>query len=298
MFLRMRTGVFMINYSDDNIDNHKDSERFKQWINDADAILIGAGAGLSSAAGFTYSGKRFHRNFADFEDKYDFHDMYVGGFYPFENLEEFWAYWSRFIYINRYAGIVGEPYRNLLQIIKNKNYFVITTNVDHQFQLAGFDKQKLFYTQGDYGLFQCSKPCHNQTYDNEATVRAMLKGQKNMRIPSELVPHCPMCGRPLTVNLRIDSSFVEDEGWKSAENRYKNFLQAAKKSNILFLELGVGMNTPLIIKYPFWKMTQRNIYARYISVNLEKSQIPADIALRSLCLTTDIGNLLKNIVGP
>ena len=233
--------------------NYWDSiEQLKHKIDTADAIVIGAGAGLSTAAGFIYSGERFQKYFADFIKKYHFKDMYSGGFYPFATLEEHWAYWSRYIDINRYMDAPNDTYKRLLKLVQNKDYFVLTTNVDHQFQKAGFDKKRLFYTQGDYGLFQCSKPCHDKTYDNEEVIRKMVAEQKNMRIPSELVPKCPECGKPMTMNLRCDDTFVQDEGWYKASERYSDFLRRHEGMYILFLELGVGFNTPVIIKYPFW----------------------------------------------
>lgn len=227
-------------------------DRLKNEIETADAIIIGAGAGLSTAAGFTYSGERFEKYFSDFIEKYQFRDMYSGGFYPFESLEEHWAYWSRYIYINRYMDIDNGVYKELFELVKEKDYFVLTTNVDYQFQKAGFDKHRLFYTQGDYGLFQCSKPCCQETYDNEVCIRDMLKAQKNMRIPTELISHCPKCGKPMTMNLRADDTFAQDKGWYHAAERYEEFLRRHKNLHILFLELGVGYNTPAIIKYPFW----------------------------------------------
>lgn len=199
-------------------------ERLKQEIEQADAIVVGAGAGLSTSAGYAYSGKRFHENFQDFEAKYNFHDMYTGGFYPYDSLEEYWAYWSRYVYLNRYTQAPIPVYERLYEIVKDKNYFVITTNVDHCFQRAGFDKERLFYTQGDFGLFQCSVPCHNQTYDNEEIIRRMVAEQKDMKILPELVPHCPKCGKPMTMNLRADNTFVQDSGWEIACERYEEFI--------------------------------------------------------------------------
>ena len=234
-------------------------DKLKKEIENADAIVIGAGAGMSTAAGFSYSGDRFEKYFSDFHKKYGFSDMYSGGFYPYETLEEYWAWWSRHIWINRYAITVGKPYMDLLNIIKEKDYFVLTTNVDHQFQLAGFDKKRLFYTQGDYGLWQCSKACHNKTYDNKETVYNMVSEQKDMKIPTELIPKCPVCGAPMTMNLRCDNFFVQDKGWYAAVGRYEDFIRRHKNLHILFLELGVGANTPVIIKYPFWQMTAVNV---------------------------------------
>lgn len=264
----------------------------KAWLRDADAVLLGAGAGLSAAAGFTYAGDRFRRHFSDFEAKYGFRDMYSGGFYPYDTLEEYWAYWSRYIFINRYTDAPVPVYEKLLNLVQKKNYFALTTNVDHCFQKAGFDKARLFYTQGDYGLFQCSVPCHHKTYDNEAAVRAMVRQQKDMKIPRELIPHCPVCGRPMAMNLRSDGSFVEDEGWHAAANRYERFLKENADGNVLFLELGVGFNTPGIIKYPFLKMALQNFRSRYVCINLRDAYAPPEIAARSLCLTADL-----NVIG-
>ena len=270
-------------------------ETLKRRLEEAEAIVVGAGAGLSSAAGMSYSGERFRRHFSDFERKYGFHDMYTGGFYPFKTSEEFWAYWSRFIYLNRYSPFDESVYKNLFSLLRDKEYFVLTTNVDHCFQRTGFGKERLFYTQGDYGLFQCRVPCHDKTYDNEAVVLKMRKEEKNMTIPSALVPRCPVCGEPMTMNLRCDATFVEDAGWHAACRRYENFIEKYREKKILFLELGVGSNTPGIIKYPFWRLTAENKRAFYACVNLENAYAPAEIAGRSLCLRAGIGEVISSI---
>ncbi len=267
--------------------------RLKEEIKTADAVVIGAGAGLSTSAGLTYSGERFEKNFADFHKKYGIADMYSGGFYPYGSLEEYWAWWSRHIYVNRYDVPAGKPYTKLLELVKDKDYFVITTNVDHQFQLAGFDKKRLFYTQGDYGLWQCSKACHNKTYDNEAQVREMVARQKGMKIPTELIPKCPVCGAPMTMNLRCDDSFVQDEGWYAAAERYSDFIRRHDGTHVLFWELGVGMNTPGIIKYPFWRMTAENPKAVYACVNQGEAFCPHEIAEQSICIDKDISKTLS-----
>ena len=272
----------------------KDIELLKNKLAEYDTILIGAGAGLSTSAGFTYSGARFDRYFADFRDKYGFNDMYSGGFYPYKTSEEFWAYWSRYIMINRYTDAPKPVYSDLLQLVQDKDYFVITTNVDHCFQKAGFDKKRLFYTQGDYGLFQCSEPCHQNTYDNEQTIRRMWETH-GMSVPSELIPHCPKCGKPMSMNLRSDDTFVQDSGWHEAAKRYSDFIDsrnAAVDGKVLLLELGVGGNTPVIIKYPFWQMTARNPNAFYVCINYGEAAAPQEIADRSLCIDADIGNVL------
>ena len=271
------------------------TERLKKEIQTADAIVIGAGAGLSTAAGFTYSGERFEQFFSDFEKKYGFHDMYSGGFFPFESPEEMWAYWSRFIWCNRYMDIDNGTYKTLFELMKDKNYFVITTNVDHQFQKAGFDKQRLFYTQGDYGLFQCSEPCHDATYDNEEIVKDMLEFQQDMKIPAELIPKCPKCGKPMTMNLRSDDKFVEDEGWHAAAERYNDFLQTHRGKHSLFLELGVGYNTPVLIKYPFWEMTADNPKAVYACLNFGEAAVPDGLAQQSIIINGDIRQVLSEI---
>ena len=272
-----------------------DVERLKNAIDNADSVVIGAGAGLSASAGFTYSGERFDKYFSDFSAKYGFKDMYTGGFYTYSSLEEYWAFWSRNIYVNRYTDAPEPVYDNLLEIVGNKDYFVITTNVDHCFQKAGFDKHRLFYTQGDYGLFQCSVPCHNKTYDNEEAVKLMLEQQKDGRIPSELVPKCPVCGKPMSMNLRSDDTFVEDDGWHMAAERYENFLNSRKNQHILFIELGVGYNTPVIIKYPFWQMTAKNPKAVYACINRQEAVCPKEIQRQSICIEGDIGEILQNL---
>ncbi len=268
-------------------------QRLKTSLEEAEAVIIGAGAGLSASAGFTYSGERFRKYFSDFIARYQFTDMYSGGFYPFSSLEEHWAYWSRYIYCNRYQDAPKPVYKHLLKLVQDKDYFVLTTNVDHQFQKGGVDKKRLFYTQGDYGLWQCSKPCHRKTYDNEAAVMEMVRRQKNMRVPTELVPCCPVCGCPMAMNLRSDDTFVEDAGWQQAAERYSDFLRRQEGRRVLFLELGVGSNTPGIVKFSFWRMTAENPRAVYACVNLGEAFAPKEIADRSICIDGDIGETLE-----
>ena len=264
-------------------------------IREADAVVIGAGAGLSTSAGFTYDGERFEKYFSDFYARYGFSDMYSGGFYPYATPEAHWAYWSRYIYINRYLDAPKPVYDTLLKLVADKDYFVITTNVDHCFQKAGFDKKRLFYTQGDYGLFQCSEPCCQETFENEAVIREMAKRQEDMKVPTELLPVCPHCGKPLTMNLRCDDTFVEDEGWHRAAERYENFLRTRAGGKILFLELGVGYNTPVIIKYPFWQMTAKNPNATYACINRGQAVCPQEIETQSICMDADIGQVLQSL---
>ena len=287
-------------------------ELLKNEIQKADAIVIGAGAGLSTSAGFTYSGERFEKYFSDFIKEYGIRDIYSGGFYPFPNDEIRWAWWARNIYFNRYVKASKPVYDELFSLLKDKDYFVITTNVDHQFQKAGFDKKKLFYTQGDYGLFQSVNPQIQKTYDNEEWVMKAMEAQgfvkdKNgvfsipeggeilMRIPAELIPKCPDDGSDMTTNLRVDSSFVEDEGWYAAAEKYSEFLENHKNMHVLFLELGVGANTPVIMKYPFWYMAMENKKAVYACVNYQEAFCPDELEERSICIDGDIGEVLKEI---
>ncbi len=295
--------------TNDYLDN---IEKFKKAIIDADAVVIGAGAGLSTSAGFVYTGERFDKYFHDFAQKYRFSDMYSGGFYPYRTLEEHWAYWSRYIYINRYMDAPKPVYDKLYELVKEKDYFVLTTNVDHCFQKAGFDKHRLFYTQGDYGLFQCSEPCHADTYENEDIIREMVETQgyviekdgelslpegvtPKMVVPSDLIPHCPKCGKPMSMNLRADDTFVEDEGWHCASERYAEFLRRHKNMKVLFLEVAVGFNTPGIIKYSFWRMTYDWKDAMYVCLNYGEAYAPDEIKKKSLCINADIGEILDRL---
>ena len=270
-------------------------ERLKAALQDCDAVVIGAGAGLSTSAGFVYTVERFEKYFSDFAAKYGIQDMYSGGFFPFATPEEHWAYWSRYIFINRYQDAPKPVYNDLLKLVQDKDYFVITTNVDHCFQKAGFDKKRLFYTQGDYGLFQCSEPCCQETFENETVIREMMERQEDMKIPTELLPVCPRCGKPMTMNLRSDNKFVEDEGWHRAAERYENFLRTREGQKILFLELGVGYNTPVIIKYPFWKMTAKNPNATYVCINQGQAVCPQEIERQAICIDADIGSALRGL---
>jgi len=270
--------------------------QLQQALDCADAVVIGAGAGLSASAGFIYNGERFEQYFSDFRAKYGFEDMYTGGFFPFATQEEHWAYWSRYIWVNRYTDAPEPVYDALLALVADKDYFVLTTNVDHCFQKAGFDKKRLFYTQGDYGLFQCSGPCCQETWDNEELICRMMEEQRDMRIPTKLLPRCPKCGKPLTMNLRSDDTFVQDKGWYAAAQRYEDFLRRHKVSSMVFLELGVGYNTPGIIKYPFWNMTAQNPKAVYACLNAGQTYTPKEILSQSIAINHDIGGVFDQIV--
>ena len=287
-----------------------DIDRLRRAIDNADAVLIGAGAGLSTAAGFVYAGERFKRYFFDFEEKYEFHDMYSGGFYPYDTQEEFWAYWSRYIWVNRYMDAPKPVYDEMFSVVRNRDYFVLTTNVDHCFQKAGFDKRRLFYTQGDYGLFQCSEPCCKKTWDNEAMVRDMVLAQgfvigagnalivpggirPAMAIPTELLPKCPHCGKPLTMNLRSDDRFVEDAGWHAAAKSYLDFTEAHSEDRILYLEIGVGWNTPGIIKFNFWNRANENPNATYACLNYDDARIPRELVDRGIGIAGDSAQVIE-----
>lgn len=278
------------------MDKNKLIQKLKEEIENSDYILIGAGAGLSTSAGFLYDGKRFEDNFKDYIKKYGFTDMYSAGFYNFPTLEEYWAYFSLYVYINRYDIEENETYLNLYNIVKNKNYFVITTNVDGRFIDSKFDKDKIFAVQGDFSLFQCSKPCRQETFYNEKYIREMIKYKKEMKIPTELIPKCPYCGRNMSMNLRADSTFVQDKNWDKQKSKYENFLKNSDNSKILFLELGVGFNTPSIIKYNFWRMTLNNKKSVYASINLGECYGASDIEERSICIDADISEVLKKLI--
>ncbi|MBQ8092599.1 MAG: Sir2 silent information regulator family NAD-dependent deacetylase [Clostridia bacterium] len=288
-------------------------EKLRDVLSQADTVLIGAGAGLSTSAGFVYTGERLERYFGDFVRQYRFRDMYSGGFYPFDTPEEHWAYWSRYIFINRYMKPPKPVYEDLFKLVKDKDYFVITTNVDHCFQRAGFDRQRMFYTQGDYGLWQCSKPCHLANYDNAQTVRKMVESQGfiieenddltvpqetalKMVVPTELVPRCPRCGRPMSMNLRSDDTFVEDEGWHAHARLYSEYLDEHSDSRTVFLDLGIGGNTPTIVKFPFMRMTQEWPDATYVCLNFGEAFTPVEIQDRSICINDDIGDVLKQLL--
>ena len=313
----IRSGLDALRKSDMKISSgqgtrEQKKQALKAALEEADAVVIGAGAGLSTAAGFTYSGERFEKYFSDFGKKYGFKDMYSGGFYPYSTKEEFWCYWARYIYINRYLDPPGDVYDQLYRLVKDKDYFVITTNVDHCFQKAGFDKKRLFYTQGDYGLFQSGNPEICQTFDNEQWVLKAIEAQgfvRNadgiyeppidkellMKIPTELLPVCPIDGSEMTMNLRSDDSFVEDEGWHRASCAYYDFLRRHERLNILFLEIGVGSNTPVIIKYPFWQMTKDFPDAKYACLNYNEAYCPEQIKDRSVCIDGDSAEVLRSL---
>ena len=302
-----------IQHPGENITYEEQVRKLKEKMQNVETIVLGAGSGLSTAAGLTYSGECFQKYFFDFAKKYPIRDIYSGGFFPFESPEEFWAWWSRHIYFNRYIDAPSDVYGNLKKIVEGKDYFVLTTNVDHQFQRAGFAKERLFYTQGDYGLFQSSRPTVAKTYDNQEIVEKMVEAQGfirdeaeifqlpegktlKMSIPTELIPICPDDGLPMTTNLRVDENFVEDAGWKMAAKRYQDFLHSHKGKHVLYWELGVGMNTPVIIKFPFWQYTEENPNAYYACLNLGEAGCSEKIVERSICLNADIDKVLRDLL--
>ena len=286
MFLKKQTTHSTESYSEK-------IAKIKDLINNAEAIVIGAGAGLSTSAGLEYGGERFQKLFPEYIKKYRLTDMYTSAFYPFKTQEEYWGYWCLHVYHNRYDAKLNDTYANLLKLVENKNFFVITTNGDHQFRLNNFPKERLFYTQGDYGTFACAKGCHNKTYDNEEIIMKMIKSLNNLKIPSNLVPYCPVCSGNMTVNLRKDNNFIEDEGWHKACDNYTKFISHNKNKKVLYLELGVGYNTPSIIKYPFWQMTYKNNNANYVCINLDDCNYPKEIEDQSICINKDIGTVIK-----
>ena len=269
-----------------------------ELIEHAEIVLIGAGAGLSAAAGLTYSGPRFTNNFHEFIEKYGtmyMSDMYAAGFYPFPSQEAKWGYWSKHSMINRFLPPALPLYTQLYELVKNKDYFVLTTNVDHQFQKAGFDQTRIFATQGDYGNIQCEKGCHQKIYNAEELFRQMDEARKDCLIPSDMVPKCPVCGGNMTMHLRCDQYFVEDENWHEAAARYGAFLEKIRGKKGVLLELGVGFNTPTIIRFPFEKMVRENRNLSLIRLNLKEAVVPESLGSRAVGMNADMANVISDI---
>jgi len=270
--------------------------KIKKWMHDADAIIIGAGAGLSDAAGIHYSGEKFEHDFKDFIKKYDMKDLYTSSFYPFETEEEKWAYWAKHIYFSYYERKHTDLYKKLFNLVKDKDYFVITTNTDGQFINNGFAKERIFEVQGSYSKLQCSTPCHNKLYDNEKLVKEMLDSiDENLKIPASLVPKCPVCGRVMSVNLRCDDTFVEDDNWRLSQNRYDDFLKNISDKNVLLLEFGVGFNTPGIIRFPFEQMVFLHDNFKLIRFNDKYAMVPKEIEDNSISVTDNINEVIDLI---
>ena len=271
-------------------------EEATSMLQNAEHILIGAGAGLSAAAGLTYSGKRFQENFPEFIEKYGLRDMYSAGFYPFPSEEERWGYWSKHSYVNRIEPPALPLYRSIYELVKDKDYFVLTTNVDHQFYKAGFDENRIFATQGDYGEIQCAKGCHVKVYDAIEMFHQMNQARKNCKVPSYMVPKCPVCGGPMAMHLRCDQYFVEDESWHEAATRYGKYYSAAlKDKHTVLLELGVGFNTPTIIRFPFEKMMRENTKLNLIRLNKEEAVVPESFGKRAVGINADIAGVVEDV---
>lgn len=289
-----RDYVFQKDAYEDQID------RAAKNIRNTDCVIIGAGAGASTAAGIQYGGKRFTDNFAEFIKKYGEYymtDMYAAGFYPYPSEEAKWGYWSKHALMNRFDPPALPLYTELYDIVKNKEYFVLTTNVDHQFYKAGFDEKRIFATQGDYGKIQCQKACHPKTYDAKDLFRKMDKARRDCLIPSELVPKCPVCGGNMAMNLRCDNDFVEDEAWHEAADRYAGFLEQNKDKKVVLLELGVGFNTPIIIRFPFEKMVRENSSYSLIRLNMDEAVVPESFGKRAIGIGGDMAKAITDIRG-
>lgn len=276
-------------------------EQIKNAVNlikEADVVLIGAGAGASTAAGLSYDGKRFRENFHEFIMKYGgqyMTDMYAAGFYPFPSEEAKWGYWSKHALLNRFYPPALPLYKDLYDIAKDKEYFVLTTNVDHQFYKAGFSADRIFATQGDYGEIQCQKGCHPKVYEAEELFQEMDAARKDCLIPSELVPKCPVCGGKMAMHLRCDNYFVEDEAWHEAADRYAEFLDKNKDKKVVLLELGVGFNTPIIIRFPFEKMVRERASYSLIRLNRDEAVVPESFGNRAIGIGGDMAGAITDI---
>lgn len=282
-------------------------EQIKQaakQIKEADRILIGAGAGLSTAAGLTMGGSRFTDNFKDFIEKYGgpyMRDMYCAGFYPFPSEQAKWGYWSKSGMVNRVLPGALPLYKKIYKLVETKEHFVLTTNVDHQFLLSGFDEENVFATQGDYGLIQCKRGCHPKTYDAVKRFKQMDAARRDCSIPSYMVPKCPVCGGPMEMNLRSDQYFVEDEAWHKSEKRFGEFLRKCENQKTVLLELGVGFNTPTIIRFPFEKLVREHKDMSLIRLNLDEAVVPEEFEERVIGIDEDmvksVEDLRKEVLG-
>lgn len=270
-------------------------KNIRNLIDKAEYILIGAGSGLSTSAGIEYSGERFENNFKEFIEKYHFTDMYSAGFYDFDTEEEKWAYWSKHMYLNNIGMDATDLYKNIFELVKNKNYFVITTNVDEQFYKSGFDKDKIFATQGSYRYIQCKNACHNKIYDATNIVKKMIENITDCKIPTKLVPKCPVCGGEMEVNLRKDAYFVQDDNWYKQDKKYGEFLDKTKNKRLLLLEFGVGFNTPGIIRFPFEQMTYQNENCILIRFNKDNCMTFLDIENRILKVEDHIKDIVSKL---
>ena len=295
-FQKFLSGVPARDYIFQNTPYEKQIKDAAEAIKEAEYVLIGAGAGLSAAAGLTYSGKRFTDNFSEFIKKYGMTDMYSAGFYPFPSEEAKWGYWSKHVYVDRIKPQALPLYQKLKELLKEKNYFVITTNVDHQFYKADFGENKIFATQGDYGLIQCMRGCHSKTYDNIEMINQMHKARKDCLIPSGMVPKCPVCNGPMSMNLRCDQNFVEDDAWHAAESRFEAFLDKCQSKKTVLLELGIGFNTPTIIRFPFEKLTREKENIMLVRLNLKEAIVPESFGRRAIGINADMDRSVIDIL--
>ena len=267
----------------------------KQAIKQADYIIIGAGSGLSTAAGLLYSGEKFEKDFKEFIEKYHFDNLYSASFYEFKTQEEKWAFFAKMIKLNRYNEKPLKLYQELYEIVKNKEYFVLSTNVDGQFYNSGFDKDKVFEMQGDYSYLQCENACHNKLYNNRDLVEQWLQNTKDCKIPSKLVMKCPVCGGNMDMNLRKDANFVQDSNWYKASKRYEDFLDKIKNKNVVLLEIGVGFNTPGIIRFPFEQMTANNVKTTLIRINKDYPFPMLEIRNRTISFDEDTNKIIEDL---
>ena len=267
----------------------------KQAIKQADYIIIGAGSGLSTAAGLLYNGEKFEKDFKEFIEKYHFDNLYSASFYEFKTQEEKWAFFAKMIKLNRYNKKPLKLYQELYEIVRNKEYFVLSTNVDGQFYNSGFDKEKVFEVQGDYEYLQCENACNNKLYNNEKLVERWLRNTKDCKIPSNLVMKCPVCGGNMDMNLRKDANFVQDENWYKASNNYKKFLDRIKNKNMVLLEIGVGFNTPGIIRFPFEQMTANNEQTTLIRINKDYPLPMLEIKSKTISFDEDTNKIIEDL---
>lgn len=295
-FEQFLSGVPSQDYIFQNISYKEQIKAAAAALEEAECVLMGAGAGLSAAAGLTYSGKRFAEHFPEFIEKYGMTDMYSAGFYPFPDEEARWGYWSRHVCVNRIEPEALPLYKKLYELIKDKKYFVLTTNADHQFYKAGYGEDKIFATQGDYGLIQCRRGCHPKTYDDREMMIQMDQAEKDCRIPSYMVPKCPVCGGPMAMNLRCDQYFVEDAAWHEAEERFGMFLSECRKKKVVLLELGIGFNTPTIVRFPFEKLARENRNMTLLRLNLNEAVVPESLGGRAIGINADMEKSISDIL--
>ena len=267
----------------------------KQAIKQADYIIIGAGSGLSTAAGLLYSGEKFEKDFKEFIEKYHLDNLYSASFYEFKTQEEKWAFFAKMIKLNRYNEKTLKLYQELYEIVKNKEYFVLSTNVDGQFYNSGFDKDKVFEVQGDYSYLQCENACHNKLYNNKELVEKWLRNTKNCKIPSDLVMKCPVCGGNMDMNLRKDANFVQDENWYRQSEKYEDFLSRSKGKNVVLLEIGVGFNTPGIIRFSFEQMTANIEKTTLIRINKDYPNPMLEIENKTISFDEDTNKIIEDL---